>query len=141
MSARRGGWSAGSRGGGRSSRPAIPPTTKVALEVAVARLILAVLRPKYVQPPPAVPQFNYVIDIRTKWRGAYYYIFSVYQVAGDDQPGDRTFDANIARLEHAGQGRFHLAFQRHTGEWITLFTEQTIDECLDAIEHEAFFQA
>jgi len=131
-----GGWYRSTRRSSNSGRPPVPPATKAEVEIAAQRLIDLVLKPKYVQPPPAESQFNYIIDVRSKWRGSYFYLFSVYQVADSEQ----TFDANIARLEHAGRGRFHLAFQRHTGEWITLATDQTIDECLDTIEHEFFFQ-
>ncbi len=134
--AHRGGWSPSQRRTSRPSRPPVPPAAKAELEAGANRLIDIVLKPKHLQPPPEEPRFNYVVDIRTKWRGSYFYLFSVYQVADSEQ----TFEANIARLEHAGRGSFHLAFQRHNGEWITLFTDQTIDECLDAIEHEAFFQ-
>jgi hypothetical protein len=134
--ANRGGWYYSPRRTSRPSRPKVHPLAKAELENGAQRLLDLVLKPKYLKPSPAEPQFNYIIDLRTKWHSGFFYLFSVYQVAGSEQ----TFEAKFARFEHAGHGRFHLAFQRHTGEWITLFTDQTIDECLDLIEHEAFLQ-
>jgi hypothetical protein len=43
-------------------------------------------------------------------------------------------------MEFAGQNRFHLAFMRHTGQWVVLYEALPLDECLDAIRDDPWFQ-
>jgi hypothetical protein len=43
-------------------------------------------------------------------------------------------------MEYAGDGKFALAFQRHTGQWIELYDALSVDECLKAIRDDPWFQ-
>ena len=52
-----------------------------------------------------------------------------------------SFESRLARLRHAGGGRFDLAFMRHTGQWVELYEWLTVEECLDAIRDDPWFQA
>jgi hypothetical protein len=42
-------------------------------------------------------------------------------------------------MKHVGGGRFNLSFMRHTGQWVELFTGQTVDECLKSIQEDPWF--
>lgn len=101
-------------------------------------LIETVLKPQHIQPPPDNPQFNYIVDIYGKWYQRYFYFCATYRVAGPHAtvPG---FEAKFARMEYAGQNRFHLSFLRHTGAWIELSRNLSLDDCLTAIQNEPFF--
>ena len=35
--------------------------------------------------------------------------------------------------------RFHLSYMRYTGQWIQLYTDLTVDECIEAIRDEPYF--
>ncbi len=43
-------------------------------------------------------------------------------------------------MEYVGDGRFALAFMRHTGQWVELYEGLTVDECLKAIKDDPWFQ-
>jgi len=43
-------------------------------------------------------------------------------------------------MRHDGGGKFDLAFMRHTGQWVELYQGQTVDQCLEAIRDDPWFQ-
>jgi hypothetical protein len=102
-------------------------------------LIETVLKPKYIQPPPENPQFNYIVDIYGKWYHKAFYFCAEYRVAGP-HPLEPGFEAKFARMQYAGYQRFHLSYMRYTGQWIQLYTDLTVDECIETIRNEPFFQ-
>lgn len=127
--------------GGRSSASKSLAVSAVLKAHVIARaneLLTGVLRPKYVLPPPENPQFNYIVDLYGKWYQRYFYFCATYQVASAEADTP-TFEAKFARLEYAGAEYFHLAFPRHTGQWIELYSDLPLDECLAAIQDEPFF--
>ena len=101
-------------------------------------LIENVLKPKHIQPPPKGHQLNYLVDITTKWLGSKCYFVSIYACPGPNALSP-TFEAKFARLEHIGGGKFNLAFMRHTGKWVELFTGLPLDECLKAVAEDPWF--
>lgn len=124
--------------------PPKPPKVVVAdalkaeVERKAGELIETVLKPKHVKKPPRNAEFNYLIDLSTKWHGAYFYFVSTYACPGPNAISPN-FEATFARLEHVGGGRFTLAFMRHTGKWVELLTGQTLDECLQSIQDDPWF--
>jgi hypothetical protein len=67
-----------------------------------------------------------------------FYFVSTYACPGPNALSP-TFEAKFARLEHVGHGLFNLSFMRHTGKWVELFTDQTLDECLKSIQEDPWF--
>ena len=51
----------------KRQKPTVPEKIKADLEAKAAKLVEEVLTPKYIKPPPNDLQFNYPIDIWTKW--------------------------------------------------------------------------
>jgi hypothetical protein len=43
-------------------------------------------------------------------------------------------------MEYVGDGKFNLAYMRHTGKWWEVYRGLTADECLKTIRDEAIFQ-
>ena len=128
--------------GASPKKPASPKpsdATKQEVETKADALIESVLKPRYVEPPPDEPRFNYIIDLFTKWHGRYFYFCSRYASPGPTaiQP---FFEDRFARMEYAGSERFNLAFMRHTGQWIEIYSQLTLDECLDAVQDDPWFQ-
>jgi hypothetical protein len=74
-------------------------------------LIETVLKPKHIQPPPEDPQFNYIVVMYGKWYHRYFYFCATYCVPGPNAPMPG-FEAKFARMEYAGNNRFHLSFMR-----------------------------
>jgi hypothetical protein len=125
--------------------PGLDPRAKAsdALKGEVERkaneLIGTALTPKYVQPPPKNPKFNYVTGLSTRWNGRFFYFVATYACPFPDAISP-TFEVNFARLEHTPLGRFNLAYMRHTGKWHQLFTGLTLDECLKSVRDDPWFQ-
>ena len=116
-------------------RPALPDRLKAEVEQKAGELVATVLTTKYVNPPPKDARFNYLTGLSTKWHGRYFYFVSTYACPGPNALAP-TFEANFARLEHAGGDKFNLAFMRHNGRWVELFTGLTLDECLKTIAED-----
>jgi len=124
--------------------PAKPPTAKlpdsIKAEVSAkaAELINERLKPNHVKPPPKNPQFNYLIDIFTKWYQSYFYFCATYACP---HPNAITlyFETRFARVEYLGNRKFNLSYMRHTGQWWEIYSDLTMDECLSAISEEPHF--
>lgn len=101
-------------------------------------LIENVLKPKYLEPPPENPQFNYIIDIYGKWYHSTFYFCATYTDPGPTATVP-SFESRFARMEYASSNRFHLSFMRHTEQWERLYTNLTVNECLADIKDDPFF--
>jgi hypothetical protein len=125
----------------RPAKKSAPVTAalKAEVEARAKDLIEKVLKPKYVVPPPADEQFNYIIDIEAKWYRNYFYFTSTYACPGPNALAP-TFEAKFARMEPLGGGKFALYFMRHTGkEWVGIFDDLSVDGCMKAIQDDAWF--
>lgn len=118
--------------------PKVPEALKHRVETEANELIESVLKPRYIQPPPENLQFNYLVDLYSKWRGCYFYFCSKYASPGPYAISP-FFDDKFARLEYIGRDRFNLAYMRYTGQWIEIFGDQTLDECLAAVRDDPWF--
>jgi hypothetical protein len=112
---------------------------KQEVTLKVSELIQTVLKPKHVEPPPTGNQLNYITDITTKWLGSKLYFISVYACPGPNAMSP-SFESRFARMEYVGDGKFNLAFMRHTGQWVEPYEGLSVDECLTAIRDDPWFQ-
>ena len=119
--------------------PKVPDALKREVETKANALVESVLKPKHVQPPPEDPQFNYIESLYTKWYHNYFYFCARYIVAGPYAMAP-SFEDKFARLTYLGGERFSLAAMRHTEEWIELFPDRTLDECLASVRDDPWFQ-
>src|SRR4051795_1710515 len=116
----------------------LPDSLKAEVEAKAADLIENVLKPKHVLPPPKDGQFNYLIDIGSKWYRHSFYFFSTYACPGPNALSP-TFESKFARMEYLGSAKFALYFMRHTGEWVGLYDALSVDESLKAIGEDPWF--
>lgn len=122
----------------KPTKPAIPAGVKAELDLKAQAFIEQRLKPNFIQPPPEDPQFNYLIDIWTKWYRGYFYFCGTYASPGPYALSP-TFDDRFARMEYVGNSQFNLAFMRYTGQWVELYQALSIDECLALIRDDPFF--
>lgn len=120
-------------------KSAIPDALKFQVDAKAKKLVGAVLKPKFIQPPPKKPRFNYIIEVAVKWHGSSLYFVSTYACPGSTAISP-TFEAKFARIEFIGDNKFNLSFMQHTGKWVVLHKFLSLDECLDAIENDYWFQ-
>ena len=123
----------------KAAKPSVPDGIKTAVEAKAKELIDTVLKPQHVKPPPKNARFNYIIDIGAKWYRNYLYFFSTYACPGPNALSPM-FESKFARMEYVGNSRFNLSFMRHTGQWVELFTDMSVDECVKAIRDDPWFQ-
>lgn len=119
-------------------KPKVPEELKARVQAQADALVESVLKPEYIKPPPQEKRFNYLVDLFTKWHRSFFYFCSQYC-----SPGPRAlspfFESRFARLEYVGGERFNLAYMRHTGKWGEIFTDLSLEECLEAIWDQPFF--
>ena len=60
----------------KRSAQEIPDSIKKDVEIKADSLIDRVLKPKYIEPPPEDNDFNYLVDIFSKWYRGYFYFCS-----------------------------------------------------------------
>jgi hypothetical protein len=125
-------------GAGKKPKIALPGPLKQEVGTKARELIETVLKPKHVEPPPAGHQLNFITDITTKWRGSKFYFISVYASPSPNAISP-TFESTFARMRYAGDGKFNLAFMRHTGQWVEHYEGLTVDECLKTIKDDPWF--
>ena len=122
----------------KPTKPTVPAALKADVEAKARELVESELKPLHVKPPPDDEQFNYIVDIGTKWYRSYFYFFSAYCCPGPTALSP-SFESKFARLEYAGSNRFALAFMRHTGQWFELYPSLPLDQCLETIRDDPWF--
>ena len=117
----------------KRSIPKIPDSIKSEIKLKADTLIEQVLKPKYTQSPPEDNDFNFLVDIFSKWYREYFYFCSKYNCPSPNAMAP-SFNSNFARLEYVDRDRFNLAYMRHTGKWVEIGFDLSLEECLDEIE-------
>jgi hypothetical protein len=113
-------------------------TLKDEVDTKAKDLNETVLKPKYVERPPKGHQLNYLTDITIQWLGSKCYFISVYASPGPNALSP-SFETKFARMEYIGDGKFALAFMRHTGQRVELYDALSVDECLKAVRDDLWF--
>jgi hypothetical protein len=101
-------------------------------------IVESLFKPRYVKPPPKEARFNYIVDIYTKWHKNCLYFVAKYACPGPNALSP-FFEARFTRLAYMANGRFNLAYMRHTGKWCEVFTGLSMEEAFAAIRDEPFF--
>jgi hypothetical protein len=122
----------------KPSKPQVPDAVKREVMTKANELVDIVLKPKNINPPPDNPQFNYIVDIYTKWYRSYFYFYAKYCCPSPNCIAP-FFDAGFARIEYIAPGHFNLSFMRHTDQWMEIYTGLSLEECLTSIKEEPSF--
>jgi hypothetical protein len=118
----------------------VPETLKAELSERGKQLIESKFKPHRLKIDESAEEhgFNYVVDIYTKWWRNYFYFCCKYRC-----PSPRAiteyFEACFTRMEYVGNGRFNLAYMRHTEQWCPVFSGLTLEEALETIEEQVIF--
>jgi hypothetical protein len=78
--------------------------------------------------------FNWCIDIFVRWHREALYFVAVMQTPHGRPP---TFEAHVARMEHAGRGEFNVAVPMRRG-WNTIKMGLSPEECLKQIGESVY---
>jgi len=121
-------------------RPAsrVPDGVKQKVTTKAEGIVETVFKPRYVKPPPRKPRFNYIVDIYTKWRKNCLYFCAKFACPGPNALSP-FFEDSFTRLAYMANGRFNIAYMRHTGKWCEVFTDLSMEEAFATIQDEALF--
>ncbi|MCG6878264.1 MAG: hypothetical protein LJE96_03830 [Deltaproteobacteria bacterium] len=122
----------------KRSHPKIPDAIKNEVKQKADTLIDRVLKPKYIEPPPKDNDFNYLVDIFSKWYRTYFYFCAKYNCPSPNAMSP-SFTNNFARLEYLERDKFNLAYMRHTNQWFEIGFDWSLEQCLDEIENMPHF--
>lgn len=122
----------------KPSAPEVPTGVKTEVQQKADQFVETVLKPRHIAPPPKDNNFNYIVDVFTKWYRHYFYFCAKYCSPGPDAFSP-FFEMKFARMEYIGENHFNLAYMRHTGEWFDVNLNASLDQCLAAIKDDPFF--
>jgi hypothetical protein len=120
-------------------KPKAPEEIKSRVTQAAEELVETALKPTHVKPPSKDERFNYIVDIYTNWYRSYFYFCAKYACPGPHAIAP-FFETKFARMEYAGDDQFHLAYMRHTDQWMEIYRDLSLEECLKAIQQDPSFQ-
>lgn len=122
-----------------SPKPArVPDAVKKQVTSKADEIVETLFKPQYLKSPPKEERFNDIVDIFTKWRKNYLYFRAKYACPGPNAISP-FFEDSFTRLAYMSNGRFNLAYMRHTGKWQEVFTDLSIEEAFDEIRNQPFF--
>jgi hypothetical protein len=120
-------------------KPKIPTAVKADVTRLAQEFVDTDLTPRYVGEPPSQPQWNYIVALSTRWYRSSLYFCATYCCPGPTALSP-SLEERFARMEFAGDQRFHLACRRYTGAWVVLYQDLLLDDCLTAIRDDPWFQ-
>jgi hypothetical protein len=92
-------------------------------------------------PPLEQPQIrNQCVDVYSRWRGNYYYIIDSYKTADSPDVIMDGFEYGVARLTYKSPGTYDLAAYHYTGEYFIISTDLSLEEALEEIKENSFFE-
>lgn len=83
--------------------------------------------------------YNYLVDIYSKWYCHYFYFCALYQAEYPDRIKDN-FEEKYLRFEYISRDKCNLAYFRHTGQWHVVAESISFEECAKMIAENPNFQ-
>jgi len=123
-----------------SPRPAshVPDAVKEQVTAKANEIVETLFKPRYIKPPAKNERFNYIVDIYTKWHKNCLYFRARFACPGPNALSP-FFEDSFTRLAYMANGRFNLAYMRHTGKWWEVFSDLSMEEAFDAVQNQALF--
>lgn len=120
-------------------KPKVPEKTKQAVQEAGDKLLEDVLKPQHIIPPPEDNILNYIVDLHNKWYRNFFYFSATYRCPAEHCI-EEFFEVKYARLEYTGDNQYVMSYMRHTGKWQEIYYDLSLEDCLEAIKTDDFFQ-
>jgi len=123
----------------KPAKPKVSKQVKAAVQEKAEELVQSFLKPTFIKEPPEDNEWNYIVDIDTRWYGNYFYFCAKYR-SPSPYALSGYFEERFARLEYVGENKFNLSYKRHTEQWWEVDQELTLEECLERIQIDPLFQ-
>ena len=124
--------------GPKPVKPQVPDSVKTSLKEQADEIITNILKPKYINTPPTNNDFNYLVEIYSKWYRNYFYFCAKYDCPSPNAISP-SFETKFARMEYIDHEQFNLSYMRHTGQWWEIYQALPMVECLKLIVEEPHF--
>jgi len=121
-----------------SQKTKVPDAVKETLTEKASLLIENVIKPNHISPPPTDHNFNYLVDVYSKWYRNYFYFCSTYNCPHPNAIAP-SFEIKWARMEYVGEDKFNVSYMRHTEKWAEVYQEISMIDSLKAITEEDYF--
>ena len=92
----------------RQKKAKVPDSIKIGLKEKADEIILNILKPEYVKSPPTDNDFNYLVDIYSKWYRNYFYFCAKYNSPSSNSISP-SFETKFARMEYIGSEKFNIS--------------------------------
>lgn len=122
----------------KQKKPQVPDSIKFRLKEKADEIIENVLKPEHIKPPPTDNDFNYLVDIYSKWYRNYFYFCAKYYCPSPNAISP-SFEMKFARMEYIDTEKFNLSYMRHTEQWCEIYQGLSILDCLKIICEEPHF--
>ena len=123
----------------KKPKPKVPDSLKAELIQKANEIIQNELKPYCSELDKGTKEkFNYIVDLYTTWWRNYFYFCSKYHSPGPNALSP-FFDNKFARLEYVGEDSFNLSYMRHTGKWVEIHIDLSMDECLAVVKDDPLF--
>jgi len=122
-----------------ATKPKVPDAIKLILKEKAGTIIENTIKPNYILPLPTDNDFNYLVDIYTKWYRNYFYFCATYNSPSPNAIAP-SFEIKWARMEYVGHDKFNLSYLRHTGKWAEVLQDLSMADSLNAIINESYFE-
>lgn len=119
-------------------KPKVTSDIKSKLTKEANEFINNTLKPKNLKPVEINQYFNHLVDIYSKWYGSSFYFCSKYNCHMENAISP-SFEMKFARMTYAGDEKFNLSYMRHNDTWFEIYTELSIQQCIDVIRDEPYF--
>jgi hypothetical protein len=123
----------------KQPKPTVPESEKQLVKQRCDEIIETEFKPKSIEAPPTDNDFNYRVDIFSKWYRNYFYLCSTFNCPSPKAISP-SFESKFARLEYVGTDCFNVAYMRHTGQWWEIFQNLTLEECLHELRTNPLLQ-
>lgn len=119
----------------KSAKPKISDELKWQVQKKADLLVESYLKPNFILPPPEDMQWNYIVDIYTKWHQRFFYFCAKYRCPRENCISE-FFEMKFTRLEYVGDRKFNISYMRHTGQWWEILEGLSLDECIEEIRQQ-----
>lgn len=113
-------------------RPKVPEYVKSMVKSRADEFVESFLKPQSFKDQPKDYQWNYIVGIFTKWHQRYFYFCSKWRSPSPNAISE-FFEVRFARLEYVWGDKFNMAYMRHTGQWLEIFQDLSLDQCIEEI--------
>jgi hypothetical protein len=119
----------------KPARPKVPDDLKLEVQKKADQFMESYLKPTFILPPPKETEWNYIVDIFTKWHQRFFYFCAKYRCPAPNCISE-FFEVKFTRMEYVGDKKFNVAYMRHTEQWWEILAGLSLDECFEEIREQ-----